>query len=549
MKSSQADRWLVFALALFVRVLAALPQTQPNYMDAAYYLVGGQRLVQGYGFNDPYVWNYLDQPIGLPHPSHLYWMPLPSILVAMSQALFGVNYRAAQIPFVLLSAVLPVIAYAVAWHVSASRRNAWIAALLTIFSAYYLPYWGVPESFAPFAVFGALALYWGILRPPTLSLPVSAERRDGWPSGRGGWSAGQWRLLAAGICAGLAHLSRADGVLLLLALFLAQIHRTKTEDARSKHFSLRLSAFSLILLGYGLVMLPWFLRNLSVIGAPLSAAGSQTMWQCTYDELFTYGIRFDLNHLLGCGLDRVAAAKVNGVLSGALHWLAEVGMIFLAPLIVVGAWQKRREIVLRAALLYAGLLFVAMTLIFTLAGDRGGLFHSSGALLPFAYAIVPIGLEAIIGWIAVRRRTWKASTARSVFSGALIVLAMGLSVVIYRGRVIGADGQNPIWNQAGVVDKTIGLWLADRDAADSIVMVNNPPSFTYDTGLRSIVIPNGTVDDLLRAARQFGARWLVLDANRPEPLANLYANPSSERRLSLRATFDGVYVLEIHPDD
>src|SRR5512136_2130317 len=86
------DLWLVCGLALLVRVLAALPQMQPNYMDAAYYLVGGQRLAQGQGFTDPYVWNYLDQPSGLPHPSHLYWMPLPSILVAISQAIFGVNY-------------------------------------------------------------------------------------------------------------------------------------------------------------------------------------------------------------------------------------------------------------------------------------------------------------------------------------------------------------------------------------------------------------------------------------------------------------------------
>ncbi len=80
---SRRDVWLIFGLALLVRVLAALPQTQPNYMDAAYYLVGGQRLAQGYGFTDPYVWHYLDQPQALPHPSHLYWMPLPSILVAV----------------------------------------------------------------------------------------------------------------------------------------------------------------------------------------------------------------------------------------------------------------------------------------------------------------------------------------------------------------------------------------------------------------------------------------------------------------------------------
>jgi hypothetical protein len=39
--SVRRDVWLIFGLALLVRAVAALPQTQPNYMDAAYYLVGG----------------------------------------------------------------------------------------------------------------------------------------------------------------------------------------------------------------------------------------------------------------------------------------------------------------------------------------------------------------------------------------------------------------------------------------------------------------------------------------------------------------------------
>ena len=135
MNSRRRDYGWVFALALVVRLLAALPQTQPNYMDAAYYLVGGQRLVQGFGFNDSYVWHYLDQPTGLPHPSHLYWMPLPSIMVAISQTIFGVNYRAAQIPFVMLSALLPMLAYVIAGRLVAGRRQAWLAALLTIFTS------------------------------------------------------------------------------------------------------------------------------------------------------------------------------------------------------------------------------------------------------------------------------------------------------------------------------------------------------------------------------------------------------------------------------
>ncbi len=551
MSSKRRDVWLVLGLALILRVLTALPQMQPNYMDAAYYTVGGQRLAQGYGFNDPYVWNYLDQPTGLPHPSHLYWMPLPSILVAISQAIFGVTYHAAQLPFVLLAAVLPVIAYAIARRVSSSRRNAWLAALLTIFSAYYFPYWGVPESFAPFAVFGALALYWG-------SGPGNKEESrqgDKGESRQGNKETSEKvRLLLAGACAGLAHLSRADGMLLLIAILVnaefgmrdaESLFRIPTGALRSPHSALRLRPWLFIVLGYGVVMLPWFIRNLTAIGAPLSSAGAQTLWLCSYDELFAYGARFDLNHLLGCGIDRVVLAKINGVAAGALHWLAEVGMIFLAPLIVVGLWKERREPLFRAALLYALLLFAAMTLAFTFAGDRGGLFHSSGALLPFFYAAAPIGLDAIVGWIAQRRRTWKAATARSVFGVAVVVLAIGLSVLIYRGRVIGRDAAHPIWNQADDVYETIGRWLAERGEADPIVMVNNPPSFTYHTGLPSIVAPYGAVNDLLQAAQQFGARWLILDANRPEPLAALYLAPNAEPRLKVRATFGPAYLLQV----
>ncbi len=188
-----------------------------------------------------------------------------------------------------------------------------------------------------------------------------------------------------------------------------------------------------------------------------------------------------------------------------------------------------------------------MTLVFTFAGDRGGLFHSTGALLPFFYAAAPLGLDAVIDWIARRRRTWNAATAKQVFSAAFIVYAVLLSFFVYRGRVIGPDWSDPIWNQSDRVYAAIGQWLRDRGEIDPIVMVNNPPGFTYQTGLPSIVVPYGDESDLLRAADQFGARWLVLDANRPEPLAGVYAEPGSTERLRLSADFNQVYVFEILP--
>ncbi len=511
------DQWIIFCLALIVRLAAALPQSQPNYMDATYYTVGGQRLVQGYGFNDPYVWNYLDQPTGLPHPSNVYWMPLPSVFVGISESIFGISYRAAQFPFVLLSAILPLIAFSVAGRISRSRRAAWIAAALTIFSGFYLPYWGVPESFAPFAVFGSLALY------------LSADR-----SAR--------RLFLAGLCAGLAHLSRADGILLLIPMIILQFKRQKDESGRMK-FSLHPLAF--ILFGYLLIMLPWFIRNITAIGAPLSAAGTQAAYVCNYDELFSFNVRLDLNHLINCGAGQVLFGRLTGLGANLIHLVAEDGLIFLAPLMAIGVWKLRRERVYQAAIIYLGLLYFVMSVIFTFAGDRGGLFHSSSALLPFFFAAVPIGLDAIIDRIAARRRTWNARQARSIFGSFSVILAVALSASLWYGRVIGPNAAAPIWNQADRVYDSIGQWLTDRGEHDPIVLVNNPPSFYYHTGLRSITIPNGSVTTLLLAADQFGADWLALDPNHVSALDALYTGSETNPRLEPVDDFGSIHVYRI----
>jgi len=80
--------WLFF-LALAVRLATAALIRRPGYMDTAYYAAGAVRLAQGGGFSEPFLWNYLDDPAGLPHPGFLYWMPLPSLLAAPFAALFS----------------------------------------------------------------------------------------------------------------------------------------------------------------------------------------------------------------------------------------------------------------------------------------------------------------------------------------------------------------------------------------------------------------------------------------------------------------------------
>lgn len=297
---------------------------------------------------------------------------------------------------------------------------------------------------------------------------------------------------------------------------------------------------SFLLIGYLLVMLPWFLRNIAVVGAPIAPAGAQTLWLCSYDELFSYGVRLDLNHWLGCGLDQMAITKVRALGTGLAHLSAENGLVFLAPLMAAGLWRLRRQPGVRPALLYLVLLYLAMTLAFTFVGERGGLFHSSAALMPFLCAAAPIGLETVVNAIARRRRTWNGEVAQRVFGIGAVALAALFSAALVWGRVIRSD-----WNRADAAYREAGAWLAGQGDMDSIVMAGNPPGFTYHTGHPSIVIPNGEVDTLLAAARQFNAKWLILDANRPTPLAPLYDDPQLDPRLKLSATFDRAYLFQI----
>ncbi|MFZ1400660.1 MAG: hypothetical protein WAS33_27410, partial [Candidatus Promineifilaceae bacterium] len=66
--------WLWLALiGLLFQAVWAVQMPTPTYMDAYYYTSNGQRLAAGDGFTELVIWQYLDDPAGLPTPSHSYW--------------------------------------------------------------------------------------------------------------------------------------------------------------------------------------------------------------------------------------------------------------------------------------------------------------------------------------------------------------------------------------------------------------------------------------------------------------------------------------------
>jgi hypothetical protein len=64
---SWREYFILFILGLMVALVVVALQPVPGYMDADYYYAGGKQLAGGQGFSDPFIWNYLDHPQGLPH--------------------------------------------------------------------------------------------------------------------------------------------------------------------------------------------------------------------------------------------------------------------------------------------------------------------------------------------------------------------------------------------------------------------------------------------------------------------------------------------------
>ncbi|MBN1146836.1 MAG: hypothetical protein JXA78_06245 [Anaerolineales bacterium] len=525
--------WL-FGLGVLLAVAAF--QSAPGYMDADYYYAGGLRLAGGHGFSELVLWNYLDDPAGLPHPSHAYWMPLVSILAALGMRMLGsAQYAAARLGFWPVAAAVPPLTAALSFSITGRRPLALLAGLLALFSGFYLPYLPTTDAFGPYMLLGALFLL-SIRQPASI---VSPPRRA---------------LMASffwlGLCAGLMHLARADGALwLVVAIALAGVCVFERDSSLQGLPNLARRLVS-CLAGYLLVMGSWLLRNLSEFGAPLSPGGSRAFWVTNYDELFIYPASLlTPERWLSTGIGEIVKARLW---AGGLNLqtaLAVQGEIFLLPLIVIGLWQLRADRRVRTGAFAWFLTFIAMTLVFPYQGARGGFFHSGAAVQPLFWAVAPLGLETLIAWLG-RLRSWNIDQAQGVFRAGLVVLTLFLTALVSYSRVFGDDFARPAWNESSAHYARLEQALVDLGASPGeVVLVNNSPGYFAASGRPAISIPDGDVNTLLDVAERYQGHYLLLEFNQLQGQDDLYARPDDLRPgLRYLATFEETRIFQITSD-
>lgn len=536
----------LFVITLAFRIATALPLTNAGYMDASYAMHVAQNLARGRGFVEDVLWNYLDNPTGLPHPSNLYWMPLPSILIAPFYVLFGVSYRAAQIPFIVLSSLVPLVAFYIAHKIFQRDDYAWTAALFTTFSGFYTIYWVSPDNFTPFALTASLCLVF-VARGMEREGARAKERDSKRAMGRGGAR----EFFVAGIFAGLSHLARVDGLLLVVvapfALCLYAIRHTQYARFQVSGFRFHVSRFAAycllptayFLFGYLLVTAPWFARNHLTVGAVLPSAGTKTLWLTSYDELFRFTDDLTFQRYLDWGVGNIVASKLRAAVINVLVIVFGALQIFLAPFALIGLWHARRRIELLPFFIYAPLLYLAMVLAFTFPSMRGSMLHSAAALLPFFTAVAPYGIDASVEWVARRRRTWNAAQAARVFRVGFVALAIFLAIYLYASGVfpIGGASDIPLWNSRDIEYVEIARWLDAHARADDVVMVVDPPAFYNASQRRAIVIPTESIEAIFLAAKKYNARYLVLQFDHPKPLNDVYRGAMTVPGLTRVAEF------------
>ena len=516
---------ILFIFGLIVPFTITRFQNMPGYMDADYYFAGGTELAKGNGFTEHYLWNYLDDPKGIPHPSHTYWMPLASIISAIGMWIAGTtSYAAGRFPFILLSACVPLLVASLAFDISRNRLIAMVSGFLSIFSMYYASFMGVPDNYAIFMLLGAAFL-------------LLAPRKQ------------KWIPIVLGILSGLMTLARSDGLLWLGLAGLVVMCKAATKDDGTKNsfmgwLKLIIPAGLLTLLGYFIIMGGWHYRNYTLFGSFMTPGGGRLLWLQNYSQTFIYPAeRLTRESFLQAGWSAALNVRLKAFVANIGNVFAAQGEIFLFPFILMGLWQLRKEFRTRIAVTGWLILLFVMTVVFPFAGARGSFFHAGAAFQPMWWVAAPVGLNAVLLW-ARKRGQFTDKNAPYVFQGMLVVLALVSTVWLVNFRVI----DNPT-NEEGSYADAEKMFLENGISPDVAVIVSNPPGYYINSGRPAIALPYGDASVALQVAKRYGAGLLVLDASGAlDWTKELYENPNSSDAFIYLGEADESKLYRINPE-
>ncbi|MEP7292906.1 MAG: glycosyltransferase family 39 protein, partial [Chloroflexota bacterium] len=490
---------LICVGALLFRLLLLQFVSFPGIADPNHYYNMGVRLVEGHGFTIDYIWQYSLPPASIVHPEE-HWMPLTAVLAAAPMALFGESVRSALLPFVLLGALLPALAYWGARQLELSKSAALFSAaalaVLPEFTLYSLR----TDTMIPSALFTCLSI---------LLLNCGLQRK--WSIATSG--ADQQRLrgsdsliyTASGIAAGLAYLTRNDGILLLpmlvVTLLVYRVWRKNVPVFPSRAVIL-MPIIALI------VVTPWLIRNLNEIGMIGSPETSSMFFFTDHNNHYAFGRHFTLETMLAAQTPAQIIGKRLFEMAAAVKVMIQ-SFDLLLPVAVAGGLlllialrDKRRLLTIAPALILLLGVFVAYTVFIPYKAQAGSFKKAYLSILPL---LLPLGAYALERAITDSRIRFGAM--------ALVVALAGANAI----DTVRLDQQTAS-NYLAAVEKmaTQARTLPDTNGDGEIILMTSDPYIVRFAGLRSIMYPDEDRDTIIEIARRYGVDYLLMPANRPQ---------------------------------
>ncbi len=519
---------LLYGVAVAVRLVLVAAFPDPAYPDSFYYVDVARAMARGDGLSVDFIWIFADvggripaEPL-LPIPSNAHWMPLASLVQVPFIWLLGPTAWASALPFAILGAIAAPLTWAVARDAGANPRVAIAAGLLVALPVLSTVFMVQPDNFSLFQPLVLASLWLGArgLRGSARGLRGSARGLRGSARGLRGSSRA---FVAAGLFAGLATLSRNDGVLVLGALGLAFLWvrlrgwRTRDDsrvegDVRSGGEARENSpAVSLVtaigaVIAFAVVMVPWYARQLATFGtlSPSTASG-KVLYIRSIEEWNSIATPATLERLLAMGAGPLLATRLAGLTAALTIYTTVIAGFVLVPFMLLGAWARRRSEAFGPFFLYAALLFAFSTLISAVHVPGGTFLHSAVALVPHSYILALEGIVIAVGWVAAHRPAWRREAAERVFLGAAVAFGAIMTVV-------GSTIVHGTWGAKR--DERVAVAHALDDAgvpATDRLMSIDAAGYRYWTGRGGVVLVNDPIETIREVAAAYDIRWLILE--------------------------------------
>lgn len=452
----------------------------PGIADPNHYYHMAVNVADGRGFVIDYVWQFNRPPADLSHPED-HWLPLTAAIAALPMA--ALNTRAvdaALIGFVVIGALLPVLVYVWARQLGLTPGTALVAALFAAFLPEFVLNSVRTDTTLPAAaaVTGAIVLL-----------------THGLHTGR------TWAYAGAGIAAGLAYLTRSDGVLVVLAGIAGAIGYWLLGGERRRPAAL--IVFPLLA---ALTVAPWLLRNYQLFGTFGSAETSKMFFFTDHLDHYAVERAFTLETLLAAQTPaqivskRVFEFAAGGQMAIATADAAIVPLIGGALLLIARRDRARLRVLLPALLLVIG-AFVAYAVFIPYKAQAGSLKKAWLMSLPLLLPIAALALERAI---ADRRLRYGAA--------ALISLILLLNAV----QLVRTDQRTALGYRASIADVVAALNALPDVTGDGerVIMTQDPYIFSY-FGVRSVMFPHEPIAIVADVARRYNVDYLLFPADRP----------------------------------